>query len=199
MNMKQLKYVDVLSRCSNFTRAAEELGISQPSLSQYVKKIEQQLGTQLFVRTGQEVRLTDAGYTYLQIGRQMLQLENEMNNRLSDIANDQTGTITIGIAPYRCAGMMPKAIRQFREKFPGISIRLSEQITSELKDSAERGKLDLERQITPELFGYSDFSIYEGMTFKGWPKYTLSRGQVIQKDGVITAQCGRGKYIRRHI
>ncbi|MBQ7296688.1 MAG: amidohydrolase family protein, partial [Clostridia bacterium] len=59
--------------------------------------------------------------------------------------------------------------------------------------------LDLERTITPELFGYSDFSIYEGMTFKGWPKYTLSRGEVIQKDGVITAECGRGKYIRRSI
>ncbi len=59
--------------------------------------------------------------------------------------------------------------------------------------------LDWEREITPELFGYSDFSIYEGMKFKGWPRYTISRGEVIQKDGVITAECGRGKYIRRHI
>ena len=59
--------------------------------------------------------------------------------------------------------------------------------------------LDLEKTITPELFGYSDFSIYEGMTFKGWPKYTISRGEIIQKDGVITAECGRGKYIRRSI
>ena len=59
--------------------------------------------------------------------------------------------------------------------------------------------LDWEREITPDLFGYSDFSIYEGMKFKGWPRYTISRGEVIQKDGKITAECGRGKYIRRHI
>ena len=59
--------------------------------------------------------------------------------------------------------------------------------------------LEWERTITPELFGYSDFSIYEGMKFKGWPKYTLSRGEIIQKDGVITAECGRGKYIKRSI
>lgn len=59
--------------------------------------------------------------------------------------------------------------------------------------------LDWERKITPELFGYSDFSIYEGMSFKGWPRYTISRGEVIQKDGVITAECGRGKYIKRSI
>ncbi len=59
--------------------------------------------------------------------------------------------------------------------------------------------LDWEREITPDLFGYSDFSIYEGMKFKGWPRYTISRGEIIQKDGVIVAECGRGKYIRRHI
>ena len=59
--------------------------------------------------------------------------------------------------------------------------------------------LDWERTITPELFGYSDFSIYEGMSFKGWPRYTISRGEIIQKDGKITAECGRGRYIRRSI
>jgi len=59
--------------------------------------------------------------------------------------------------------------------------------------------LELEKEITPELFGDSDFSIYEGMKFKGWPKITMSRGEIIQKDGVITAKCGRGKYLRRKI
>ena len=59
--------------------------------------------------------------------------------------------------------------------------------------------LDWEREITPELFGDSDFSVYEGMKLKGWPRYTISRGEVIQKDGVITAKPGRGKYIRRKV
>ena len=56
--------------------------------------------------------------------------------------------------------------------------------------------LDWEREITPELFGDSDFSVYEGMKLKGWPRYTISRGEIIQKDGVIT---GRGKYLKRHV
>ena len=59
--------------------------------------------------------------------------------------------------------------------------------------------LNWEREITPELFGDSDFSVYEGIKLKGWPRYTISRGEVIQKDGVITAECGRGKYIKRSI
>lgn len=59
--------------------------------------------------------------------------------------------------------------------------------------------LEWEREITPELYGYSDFSIYDGLKLKGWPRYTFSRGEMIQKDGEITASCGRGKYIRRTI
>lgn len=59
--------------------------------------------------------------------------------------------------------------------------------------------LDCEKTIDKSLFGYSDFSIYEGMTLRGWPKYTMSRGEIIQKDGVVTGEPGRGKYIRRTI
>ncbi len=143
MNMKQLRYVDVLSQHNNFTRAAEDLGISQPSLSQYIKKIEQQIGAELFVRAGQDVRLTDAGRTYLEIGRKILALENEMNHRLADIADDRVGTMTIGIAPSRCMSLMPQVIREFHRFYPHIKILLHEQITSELKESAERGRLDL--------------------------------------------------------
>lgn len=59
--------------------------------------------------------------------------------------------------------------------------------------------LNWERTITPELFGCSDFSIYEGLSFRGWPRYTISRGEIIQKDGKITAKPGRGRYIRRSL
>lgn len=59
--------------------------------------------------------------------------------------------------------------------------------------------LNWEREITPDLFGYSDFSIYSGMKLKGWPRYTISRGEIIQKDGIVMAEPGRGKYIKRHI
>ena len=59
--------------------------------------------------------------------------------------------------------------------------------------------LDWEREIGPGLYGDSDFSVYEGMKLKGWPRYTISRGEIIQKDGVITAKPGRGKYIRRSV
>lgn len=60
--------------------------------------------------------------------------------------------------------------------------------------------IDLEKELifTPELFGCSDYSVYNGKAFKGWPVYTVSRGEIIQKDGVITANIGRGKFIKRN-
>ena len=59
--------------------------------------------------------------------------------------------------------------------------------------------LDWERKITPELFGFTDFSIYEGMTFKGWPRYTISRGCIMQKDGEIVGSADHGKYLFRKL
>lgn len=57
--------------------------------------------------------------------------------------------------------------------------------------------LELEKTVKPEIFGDSDYSVYDGMRFKGWPVMTISRGEVIVRDGISTAACGRGQYIRR--
>ena len=84
MNTKQLKYVLVLAREGTFSRAAEALEISQPSLSQYIKKIESQLGMQLFDRTNGDVRLTDAG-------REALMEEVARLRYLNQAAQDITG------------------------------------------------------------------------------------------------------------
>lgn len=59
--------------------------------------------------------------------------------------------------------------------------------------------LEWEREVTPELFGSCDYMVYEGMKFKGWPRYTISRGEIIAQDGKISAESGRGRYLRRSL
>ncbi|MDB4897169.1 MAG: amidohydrolase, partial [Firmicutes bacterium] len=59
--------------------------------------------------------------------------------------------------------------------------------------------LNWERTVTPELCGYGDYTVYDGMAFKGWPVYTVSRGEVIQERGKVTGRSGRGIYLRRSI
>ena len=143
MNMKQFRYVLVLADTGSFSRAAEELNISQPSLSQYVKKIESQLGVELFNRANGNVRLTDAGKVYIDAGKKILDLENQMQNKFIDLAEYKIGSIVVGTTPFRSVTMMPKVLAKFKELYPGIHIIIDERETSELKEAGEKGEFDI--------------------------------------------------------
>lgn len=143
MNLKQFKYVLTLMREGSFAKAADSLNISQPSLSQYIKKIEQQLGVELFDRTGGTVRLTDAGRIYMEAGRKILDLERQMYSQFNDLAEYKTGSIVIGTSPYRSAAMMPLVVKQFQEQYPGMYLVVEEMTSQELVENAAHGQFDL--------------------------------------------------------
>lgn len=143
MNLKQIKYVITLADIGSFSEAAELLGISQPSLSQYIKKIETELGTELFERASGKVRLTDAGNVYLKTGKQMLRLQQNMENKLKDISEYKEGTILIGASPFRSITIMPPVTKKFQEKYPDIKLVIEELATKELQEAAERNEFDL--------------------------------------------------------
>lgn len=132
-----------LAKTKSFSEAARELEISQPSLSQYIKKLEEQLKVKLVDYSSGEVSLTDAGQVYVEIGSRMLDLQHSMENQLSDISNYKSGSIRIGISPYRCIHMMPEIARKFKQSFPGIHLILDEYVGSELLDAASKGAFDL--------------------------------------------------------
>lgn len=142
MNMKQFQYALVLSTEGSFSKAADVLHISQPSLSQYIKKIESQLGVELFIRTNGNVRLTDAGKIYIDAGEKILDLENQMHNHFLDIAEHKEGSITIGTTPFRSTTLMPTIVAAFKKIYPGIYIIIAELETQELKEATENGKFD---------------------------------------------------------
>ncbi len=143
MNRKQLKYVLVLSTEGSFSKAAQTLHISQPSLSQYVKNIEKELGLDLFVRASGNVRLTEAGRIYIDAGRKILDIEQQMHNALVDVAQDKKGKIVIGISPHRSVHLMPYVVKQFHELYPGIQLVLDERSGRELMEAEVRGEFDL--------------------------------------------------------
>lgn len=143
MNLKQFRYLLTLAREGSFAKAADSLNISQPSLSQYVKKIEQQLKVELFDRTGGTVRVTDAGQIYMETGRKILDLERQMYGRFNDLAEYKTGSITIGTSPYRSAAMMPVVVKRFQELYPGIHLVIEEMTSQELIEATEYGQFDL--------------------------------------------------------
>lgn len=139
----------MLASEGSFVRAAEALGISQPSLSQYVKKIEENAGLPLFIRTGGDVRLTDAGRVYVEIGKQILDLKHQMENRFSDLAAHKTGSVIVGTSPFRSAAMMPQVVKKFRQLHPGMHVVVEEMTSTELLDAAEHGKFDICLTLLP--------------------------------------------------
>ena len=149
MNTKQFQYVLTLANEGSFSKAADTLNITQPSLSQYIKKIEREVGINLFDRTNGDVRITDAGKVYIETARQILDLEHQMENSLSDIAGNRAGSLIIGAAPYRAASMMPTVAKQFQSLHPGMHLVVREGTTSELVEGMEHGEYDLALTLLP--------------------------------------------------
>lgn len=122
-NFKQFQYVLTLAHEGSFSRAADTLNITQPSLSQYIKKIEREIGAELFDCMNGDVRLTDAGRAYIEIGRKMLDLEHQMEEKLSDIASYRSGTISIGISAHRLVALMPSVVKKFKNFIRALHFR----------------------------------------------------------------------------
>ena len=157
MNTKQLQYVLTLANEGSFSKAAETLNITQPSLSQYIKKIEVEIGQPLFDRTNGDVRITDAGRVYIEAGKKILDIEHQMENSFTDLAENKTGSLIIGAAPYRAASMMPIIAKQFQILHPGIHLVVREGTTAELVEGMEHGEYDLALTLMPidkRVFNY---------------------------------------------
>lgn len=157
MNMKQLKYVITLAEEGSFSRAADKLNISQPSLSQYIKKIENEQGMELFKRANGDVVITDAGRIYIDAGKKILDLEHQMANAFSDLAEYKGGTVSIGISPYRSVHLMPYVFREFNKLYPNIELIVKEKSGSALIDAATHGEFDLcviSLPVDEKIFGY---------------------------------------------
>ena len=157
MNTKQLHYVLTLAHEGSFSKAADTLNITQPSLSQYIKKIEREIGLELFDRTNGDVRLTDAGRVYISAGRKILDIEHQMENNFTDLATNKTGSLIIGAAPYRAVSMLPAVAKNFQGLHPGMHLIVREGTTAELVEGMEHGEFDLALTLMPldkRVFNY---------------------------------------------
>lgn len=149
MNSKQYLHILTLAREKSFSKAAEVLNITQPTLSQSVKRIEDEVGVPLFDRTGGVIRITDAGRVVTKTARSVIDLEHQLHLQLVDLADHKTGSITIGTSPYQAAIMLPRITRKFHSRYPDMSLIVREETTVELVDSLLNGECDLAISLLP--------------------------------------------------
>lgn len=118
MDLKQLEYIVKIADENSITRAAERLYISQSGLNQQLLKLESELGIQLFHRSKNDLRLTEAGKVYVKYARQILMLKQEAYDILNDMADNKVGRLSVGLTPERGISMLMSIYPKFYQQFP---------------------------------------------------------------------------------
>lgn len=142
MNNKQLQYALALSKSLNFSAVASELGISQPALSKQISGLEKELGILLFDRTSMPITLTAAGEHFFKNAEELLFREQQLFLSMEDFKSGKNGRLTIGISPFRSLYLLPHVCKAVKQKYPGIKIVLSEEVSDNLRRYAAEGKYD---------------------------------------------------------
>ena len=142
MELRQLEYFQMASRLKNITRAAERLRVSQPNITVAIKKLEAELGIQLFDRSQKQLALTPEGAVFL--NRIELALRNIQDAVLevNDYKQLQKGTIKIGIPSMIGAYLFPKIFSSFQKQYSHLDIYLYEEGSMAIREQLERDELD---------------------------------------------------------
>ncbi|MDI3254868.1 MAG: LysR family transcriptional regulator [Bacillota bacterium] len=143
MELHQLRYVCAIAEMGSFSRAAEHCHVAQPSLSQQVSKLEEELGTRLFDRLGRRVRLTDAGRAFLARARAILQEVEAARFEVDDARKNTKGSITVGVIPTVAPYFMPARVAAFTHKYPEATLKIVEETTPVLVDRVRDLSLDM--------------------------------------------------------
>jgi len=143
MELHQLRYLCAIVDTGSFSRAAEFCHVAQPSLSQQISKLEDELGTRLFDRLGRSIRLTDAGRTFLPHARNVLHQTELARYEVDGRRRDARGTVAVGVIPTIAPYFLPKRIAAFTRKFPEATLRIVEETTPVLVESLRSLTVDL--------------------------------------------------------
>ncbi|MCA1962615.1 MAG: LysR family transcriptional regulator [Prosthecobacter sp.] len=141
LSLQLLDQFVVLARTKNFTRAAEELHLSQSALSRAIQKLEDQLGQPLFERKPREVVLTELGELLLQRAKRILQLMDDTFSELSEAG--RRGRIRLGAIPTIAPYFLPSLLSSFAKKYPDIAVIVQEDTTENLIKRCHHGEIDL--------------------------------------------------------
>jgi DNA-binding transcriptional LysR family regulator len=143
MELRHLRYFVTVAEELNFTRAARRIGIEQPPLSQQIRQLEQEVGAGLFLRLPRGVALTDAGASFVQDAREILERVRLATEHAQRVASGNLGRLRVGMinsAPFH--PFVPRVIREFGQHYPEVVLSLEENTTPILAQAAREGTVD---------------------------------------------------------
>jgi LysR family hydrogen peroxide-inducible transcriptional activator len=142
-DLRQLECFCAVARLGSFTKAAEEVGVAQSSLSEQIAKLEQGLASALFERLARRIELTPAGEALLPRAQALLQDAAELPHFLDTVRAESGGVLRVGVIPTIMPYFLAPRLREFVERFPEIDLHLREVPTAELIEQIEEGLIDI--------------------------------------------------------
>ena len=192
MEIRQIRYAEAIAHCGNFSEAAARLFVTQPTLSQQIRKLEEETGFALFERTTRSVRVTEKGEAFLQHAMPLLEAYDKLQRMLSELRGTEGITLRIGVLPTFAHLNLLELIDRFQAQREGISasLRIHQSVT--LLDMLERRELDV---IVASMFGEQETRLAPGMEirilFKDMIHAVLNRNSRLSgEDSISLANLG---------
>jgi len=140
---RRLKIFHTVARLLNFTKAAEELHMTQPAVTFQIRQLEEQFNTRLFDRTHNKVTLTDVGERMFLYAERILKMYAEMTHSITEMTGDVSGGVTLGASTTIAEYMLPLLIGEFKLKHPDVMISLKESNTDDIVTMVEDNVIDI--------------------------------------------------------
>ncbi|HEX5540365.1 MAG TPA: LysR substrate-binding domain-containing protein [Micromonospora sp.] len=149
MRLQQLRCFVAVAQRRHFTHAAIKVGVTQPSLSKQIHRLEAELGAPLFSRIRSNVTLTPAGEALLPIATRILADIETARREVQEIVGVRRGRVRLGVTPSLCTSLLPPVLRRFRAEHPQVDLRIEEGGSRHLVRNLRHGELDLAMIVQP--------------------------------------------------
>ncbi len=140
---RRLQVFQTVARLLSFTKAAEELHMTQPAVTFQVRQLEEQFNTRLFDRTHNRISLTEAGQRVYECANRIFELYAEMDNAVRELTGDISGVLILGASSTIAEYMLPELLGDFKKEYPDVTIRLRVANTDGIVSMVENNAIDL--------------------------------------------------------
>lgn len=188
MTLQQMEYIVALDKYRHFVLAAESCGVTQPTLSALIQKLEEELDVKIFNRDRKQVTPTDIGEKIIRQARTALNEAYRIREVVADETSTTNGNLRIGILPTIAPYLVPDLIHHFRKSFPNVNLYIDEKENESLVKDLELGNIDMAITTLPESSkGLLEIPVYVER-FVAYFSEKCSKAQQFISKGEIPAE-----------
>ena len=182
MELRVLNYFLAVAREENFTKAANMLHVTQPTLSRQIADLEQELGVKLFVRSNHNIVLTEDGMILKRRAQEILSLADKTKRDCIKKEEALSGTISIGSGEFRSTEYLAKIIAEFRKKYPNVKYEIYSGNATNIRDYIERGFLDM--GLMSEPVDMRKYNFVNMPVKEQWGVFAPSDSSLAEKESI---------------